>query len=297
MPCNIPTRCGYIAIIGRPNVGKSTLLNHLLGQKLSITSDKPQTTRHAILGIKTRGTVQFLYVDTPGIHKTAHRLMNRQMNRAALSQLSQVDVVVWMIDARAWTDEDELILKKLESVSCPVILALNKIDRIKDKKKLLPFLDTLSKKRAFAQMVPLSVLKGIHRDELEDAVGHLLPERPFLFPAEQITDRDDRFLASEIIREKIMRATGAELPYDTAVVIEDMRKKADILHIEAVIWVERPGQKIIIVGKKGDKIKRIGTMARGDLEKKFKCQVFLGLWVKVKTGWSDNKQWLAAVKI
>lgn len=289
------TRCGYIAIIGRPNVGKSTLVNDLLGQKLSITSDKPQTTRYQILGIKTHQDTQAIYVDTPGIHKLSARLVNRHMNRAALSAIPDADVIVFMVDARYWTDEDEMILEKLVQISKPVVLALNKIDLLKDKKTLLPLIDKISQKKSFAEIIPLSVLRKIQVDVLEQEIEKRLPANPFFFPEEKVTDRGDSFFVSEIIREKIMRVTGAEVPYDTAVVIEEMKVKNSVLHIRAIIWVARAGQKAILIGAKGEKMKQIGTMARGELEEKFKCQVFLGLWVKVKAEWSDDEKMVTSL--
>ena len=286
------SKCGYIAIVGRPNVGKSTLLNCLLKQKISITSDKPQTTRQRILGIKTEDNVQAIYVDTPGIHKKAKRALNRYMNRAAASMLFDVDVIIFMVDARVWTDEDELVLKKLRSTERPVILALNKVDLIKEKKKLLPTLQKVSEKMNFIEIIPLSVLKETNVQKLEAIALKFLPEAAYFFSDEAITDRDDKFLISEIVREKIMRVTGQEVPYDTTVMVETFKYKEKVLHLDVVIWVERRGQKIIIVGSKGEKMKEIGKKARLDIEKLFNCKVFLTLWVKIKEGWSDNEKTL-----
>lgn len=293
---NKKTHCGTIAILGRPNVGKSTLLNHLLGQKLSITSDKPQTTRHQILGIKTSGDSQFIYVDTPGIHLKANRAVNRLMNKTAKHAVYDVDILIFVTDSRYFTDEDELVLKTIQKATCPVILALNKVDLAKDKSRLLKMIDELSHKLKFHAIIPLSVLKNENMDTLEKIIQELLPENPFLFPENQLTDRHEKFLASEIIREKIIRGTGQEVPYDTAVTIETMTMKKKIFHIHAIIWVEREGQRRIIIGKKGEKLKAIGQDARKDLEKKFGCHVYLNLWVKVKEGWSDDEKLLSQLE-
>lgn len=282
--------CGYIAIIGRPNVGKSTLLNHLLGKKISITSHKPQTTRHQIFGIKTQDNIQAVYVDTPGIHVKSEHVMGRFMNRAALTMINEVDVIVFMLDARAWTEEDELVLKNLKDVKCPVILALNKVDLIKDKQKLLPIIDKMAAKMQFTSIVPISVNKNINIDKLENLIHAHLPENIFFFPEDQITDKDDRFMIAETVREKIMRVTNQEVPYGTAVVVESMQEKNGMLHLDVVIWVERKGQKIIVIGKKGEKLKEIGKQARLDLEKRFKRKIFISLWVKIKEGWVDDKR-------
>lgn len=289
--------CGYVAIIGRPNVGKSTLLNEILHKKISITSHKPQTTRHQIFGIKTQENIQTIYVDTPGIHGGAKRTLGRFMNRAAVAMLKDVDVIVFMLDACAWTKGDELVLKHLQRVVKPVILALNKIDLIKDKKKLLPIIDKISKKMEFAEIVPISATKKINLEELEKIINLHLPENSFFFPKDQITDKDDRFMIAETVREKIMRVTHKEVPYGTAVVVESVEKKDKILHIDVIIWVERKGQKNIIIGSKGEKLKEIGRQARLDLEKMFGCKIFISLWVKVKEGWADDKRSLTELGI
>lgn len=291
------TYCGYVAIIGRPNVGKSTLLNSILGQKLSITSKKPQTTRYQILGIKTEGAIQAIYVDTPGIHKKSKRVVNRLMNRAASTAIYDVDVIVFMMDARFFEEEDEFVLNKLNQVSCPVILALNKVDLIKHKENLLPIIDALSKKRDFFKIIPLSATENINIDALEKTIKSLLPCQPHFFASTQVTDREDRFIIAETIREKIMRVTNREVPYDTAVTIESIRKEKEILHIDAIIWVERRGQKVIVIGKQGEKLKEIGTQARLDLEKKFNCKIFLSLWIRIKKGWSDSEKLLSEMGI
>ena len=283
-------RCGYVALVGRPNVGKSTLMNHLIGQKISITSNKPQTTRHRILGIKTEADFQAVYVDTPGIHLNARKAVNRYMNRAAKSTLHDVDVVIFVIDAERWTDEDESVLQQLKSVGVPVILAVNKIDKIKDKTELLPLLQKLSAKMDFAAVVPVSALKKGNLAEMEKVVAQHLPQAEAFYPEEQITDRSERFLAAEIVREKLMRALGQELPYALTVEIEQFKEEDGMLNIAAVIWIERASQKPIVIGKGGSVLKKVGQLARTDMERLFDNKVFLQLWVKVKEGWSDDER-------
>nr|WP_177323693.1 GTPase Era [Pseudomonas sp. P818] len=289
------TRCGYVAIVGRPNVGKSTLLNHILGQKLAITSRKPQTTRHNMLGIKTEGEVQAVYVDTPGLHKHNDKALNRYMNRSASSALKDVDVVVFVVDRTRWTDEDQLVLEKVQHVKCPILLAVNKADRLEDKSELLPHLNWLAEQLPQAEIVPISALQGQNLDTLEKLVGERLPESEHFYPEDQITDRSSRFLAAELIREKIMRQLGAELPYQITVEIEEFKQEGRILHIHGLILVERDGQKKIIIGDKGERIKRIGADARKDMETMFDSKVMLNLWVKVKGGWSDDERALRSL--
>ncbi len=289
------TRCGYVAIVGRPNVGKSTLLNHILGQKLAITSRKPQTTRHNMLGIKTEGEIQAVYVDTPGLHKHNDKALNRYMNRSASSALKDVDVVVFVVDRTRWTDEDQLVLEKMQHVKCPILLAVNKADRLEDKSELLPHLNWLAEQLPQAEIVPISALQGQNLDTLEKLVGERLPESEHFYPEDQITDRSSRFLAAELIREKIMRQLGAELPYQITVEIEEFKQEGRILHIHGLILVERDGQKKIIIGDKGERIKRIGADARKDMETMFDSKVMLNLWVKVKGGWSDDERALRSL--
>ncbi|WGL64003.1 GTPase Era [Pseudomonas sp. CW003PS] len=289
------TRCGYVAIVGRPNVGKSTLLNHILGQKLAITSRKPQTTRHNMLGIKTEGEIQAVYVDTPGLHKHNDKALNRYMNRSASSALKDVDLVVFVVDRTRWTDEDQLVLEKVQHVKCPILLAVNKADRLEDKSELLPHLNWLAEQLPQAEIVPISALQGQNLDTLEKLVGERLPESEHFYPEDQITDRSSRFLAAELIREKIMRQLGAELPYQITVEIEEFKQEGRILHIHGLILVERDGQKKIIIGDKGERIKRIGADARKDMETMFDSKVMLNLWVKVKGGWSDDERALRSL--
>lgn len=294
-PENPDSRCGFVAIVGRPNVGKSTLLNHILGQKLSITSRKPQTTRHKVLGIKTIGPVQAIYVDTPGMHVEEPRALNRYMNKAATSALSGVDVVVFVVDQLAWTTADEMVLEKLGKLECPVILAVNKVDRIEKRENLLPHLDMLSRKRDFAEIIPMSALKETNLEPLEEAVSRFLPESVHFYPDDQITDRSERFMASEMVREKITRQLGAELPYSVAVEIEEFKRDGKTLHISALILVEREGQKKIMIGDKGDRLRSIGQDARADMERMFDSKVMLRLWVKVKRGWADSDRALKSL--
>lgn len=294
-PQDPDSRCGFVAIVGRPNVGKSTLMNHILGQKLSITSRKPQTTRHQVLGIKTIGPVQAVYVDTPGMHEEEPRAINRYMNKAATSALKGVDVVVFVVDQLAWTTADELVLEKLSSLKCPVILAINKVDKIEKRETLLPHLDMLSRKREFAEMIPVSALRETNLVPLEESVGRFLPQSVHFYPDDQITDRSERFMASEMVREKITRQLGAELPYSVAVEIEEFKHDGKTLHVSAVILVEREGQKKIIIGDKGDRLRSIGQDARIDMERMFDNKVMLRLWVKVKRGWADSERALKSL--
>ncbi|QBM17856.1 GTPase Era [Marinobacter sp. JH2] len=294
-PDNPDSRCGFVAIVGRPNVGKSTLLNHILGQKLSITSRKPQTTRHQVLGIKTEGDVQAIYVDTPGMHEEEPRAINRYMNKAATSALVDVDVVVFVVDQLNWTTADEMVLEKLERLKCPVILAINKVDKLEKRELMLPHLESLAAKRDFAEIIPLSALRETNLEPLEEAVGRFLPQSVHFYPDDQITDRSQRFMASEMVREKITRQLGAELPYSVAVEIEEFKQQGKTLHISALILVERDGQRKIIIGDKGARLRQIGQEARIDMERMFDTKVMLKLWVKVKRGWADSDRALKSL--
>ena len=283
-------RCGYIALIGRPNVGKSTLMNHILGQKISITSHRPQTTRHRILGIKTTDSVQSVYVDTPGIHDNEQKAMNRYMNRTAGSSFKDVDLIVLLVEALKWTNEDELVIKRLQNIKTPVVLAVNKVDEVKKKDQLLPFIESIKHKYDFSDIIPLSAMKGDNIENFEKLVTSYLPESEAFYSEDQITDRSERFMAAEIIREKLMRNLAQELPYNLTVEIEKFTHDGNLLDIAAVIWVERDNQKAIVIGKGGEQLKSIGTKARIDMEKMFDHKVFLQLWVKVKSGWSDDER-------
>lgn len=289
---NKHSKCGYIAIVGRPNVGKSTLLNTVLGQKISIISDKPQTTRCQILGIKTIDADQAIYIDTPGLHKAEKRAMNRYMNRLASSVILDADVIIFMIEAGIWQEEDELVLEKLKHAKASVILAINKVDTVKDKNQLLPFIDSLKEKFDFAHIIPLSLTKNENVGTLEREAMKFLPEHPHFYPDEQVTDKSEKFQIAELIREKIIRATGQEIPYSSTVEVEELKYEPKLVRISAIIWVERSGQKIIIIGKRGEKLKKIGTQARKDIQALIKKKVFLQLWVKVKDRWTDDETML-----
>lgn len=289
------THAGYAALLGRPNVGKSTLLNRLIGQKLSITAPKPQTTRHVILGIQTLPEAQIVYVDTPGLHRQGRRAMNRYLNRAAASVLGYVDVAVLLIEALRWTEEDGDVLQRLATFSGPVVLAVNKTDRIADKTRLLPFLQEMAGRRAFVEVVPLSALKGDNVAALEQVIAGLLPVGDFLFPADQITTVSERFLAAELIREKLTRLLRDELPYALTVEIERFAEEERLTRIHAAIWVERASQKGIVIGEKGATLREVGRQARQDLERLLGRPVFLETWVKVREGWSDDERALRSL--
>lgn len=281
-------RSGVIAIVGRPNVGKSTLMNRILGEKLSITSRKPQTTRHRLLGIKTVGDSQFTYVDTPGIHSNTETAMNRYLNRAATGSMDDVDIVVFVVDGERWSEEDDAVVELLKQQHCPIVAVVNKVDQVGDKEKLLPLIEQLSQKVSFDSIIPLSALKGKGVDQLEDRLETLLPEGVHLYDEDQITDRSERFLVAERIREKLTRQLGQELPYALTVEIEQFKESGKVTDIAAVIWVERAGQKGIVIGKKGTRLRTVGKEAREELEELLGRKIFLQLWVKVRAGWSDD---------
>lgn len=283
------TRSGYVALVGVPNVGKSTLMNHILGKKLSITSRKPQTTRHQVLGIKTVDDVQVVYVDTPGLHRKMPRAINRYMNRVARAALHDVNVVVLLTDARRWTEEDDWLVEQLNEVERPVILAINKVDMVSNREKLLPYIEAASEKLDFKAIFPISALKNVQLAELEQCIMESLPEDPHWFSPDQFTDRSDRFIIAEFVREKLMRFLGDELPYAVTVTVEAIEDKPKLLSIGAVIWVEKQNQKGIVIGKGGARLKQVGKAAREDLEVYFSKKVFLKLWVKVKDRWSDDE--------
>ncbi|WP_213990014.1 GTPase Era [Sodalis sp. dw_96] len=290
------TYCGFVAIVGRPNVGKSTLLNQFLGQKVSITSRKPQTTRHRIMGIHTEGPYQAIYVDTPGLHIEEKRAINRLMNRAASSSMGDVELVIFVVEGTHWTDDDEMVVNKLRDVHCPVVLAINKVDNVTDKSRLLPHMNFLSQQLNFHDVVPICAETGMNVDTLASIVRKCLPEGVHQFPEEYITDRSQRFMASEIIREKLMRYLGEELPYSVTVEIESfVTNERGGFDIHGLILVEREGQKKMVIGNKGSKIKTIGIEARQDMETMFENKVHLELWVKVKSGWADDERALRSL--
>lgn len=284
-----PERCGYVALVGRPNVGKSTLLNVVLRQKVSITSRKPQTTRHNLLGIDTREHCQAVYVDTPGIHQGANREINRRMVRAATSSFAEVDLVAMVVDRGRWTDEDALVLSHLQRSAKPAFAVINKVDLLSERAAVLPVIETLAARASFQEILPISALKRDGIEGFREAVFTRLPEHKHLFPPDQLTDRSERFLVSEIIREKLVRRLGDELPHRTGVVIESFREAPHLVEIHADIVVERAGQKRIVIGRQGAKLKSIGSDARTDIERLLGRKVMLHLWVKVRTGWTDNR--------
>ena len=285
-------RCGFVAIVGRPNVGKSTLMNHLIGQKVSITSRKAQTTRHRITGVMTTATAQFVFVDTPGFQTKYRNALNQAMNRSVTTTLADVDVTLYVVEAGRFGPADEEVLKLLPK-NRPVVLVINKMDELADKASMLPFVEAMSKRFDFHAIVPISAQRKLKLDVLMQVVEPLLPESVPLFDEDQITDRNERFLATEIIREKIFRMLGDELPYSMTVEIEKyeeemMKDGRELRRIYAAVLVDRDSQKAILIGKNGEKLKRIGTDARIDMEKLFDAKVHLEIWVKVKSGWADD---------
>ncbi len=281
-------KSGYVAVVGRPNVGKSTLINHLLGTKVSITTPKPQTTRWHVLGIQTLADAQIVYVDTPGIHQQQKRAMNRYLNRIAESMLHDADIIAFLVDATRWTEEDDFVVEKLKSASKPIVLVINKVDLLADKALLLPLIERLQSKLTFVHIIPISALRNEQLDTLEKEFIQLLPEGPQLFPEDQITDKSAKFQVAEIIREKLIQATEEELPYAVTVEIEHWKTEGELTDIGAIIWVERDGQKGIVIGKAGKGLRRIGTLARRDIERMVGGKVYLRLWVKVKDNWTDD---------
>jgi GTP-binding protein Era len=282
-------RCGLVALAGRPNVGKSTLLNALIGFRLSIVSPRPQTTRHRILGINTSDAGQIMYVDTPGLHRGAKRAMNRSLNRAARAAISDVDLVVQVIEAGRWTDEDEVLYAALTEQTTPRLLVINKVDLSKDKGAMLPFVAQLTATHSFDEIHYVSALKKHGLKELEQGILHRLPVQAPVFGGDEVTDRSERFLAAEMVREQLMLRLDQELPYATTVEIEQFSDRPDgIAEVHAVIWVERDGQKAIVIGNGGAQLKAIGSSARRNMERMFERKVFLKLWVKVREGWVDD---------
>ncbi|QWT21843.1 GTPase Era [Bacillus sp. NP157] len=293
-PVNDDFRCGYVALVGRPNVGKSTLLNAMIGVRLSIVSHRPQTTRHRILGIATKPEGQILYVDTPGLHRGAKRAMNRSLNRAARAAVTEVDLGVQVIEAGRWTDEDAAMYQALaEQEGMPKLLAINKVDLQKDKTAMLPFVADLMQKHPFDEVYYVSALKSKGLEGLEKGIMTRLPQQPAVYGEDEITDRSERFLAAEMVREQLMLRLDQELPYATTVEIEGFHDRPDgMAEVHAVIWVERDGQKAIVIGNGGAQLKAIGTSARRAMETLFERKVFLKLWVKVREGWADDENLL-----
>lgn len=284
------SRFGHVALLGRPNVGKSTLLNALIGADLSIVSPKPQTTRHRILGIATHEHAQIAFLDTPGLHEGGKRAMNRQLNRVARHAPDEADILLHVIAAPRWTDEDEQVWKLIAQRDIPRLLVINKIDLVKDKTQLLPFIDKVSRKHDFAAILLVGARKEQGTEEACKRLVSLLPEREALYDADTLTDRSERHLAGELVREQLMRQLGEEVPYACAVEVEAFTIEGHMRRIVATIWVERDGQKAIVIGEGGERLKHIGTQARMEMEKLFDGRVHLELWVKVRPDWSDNER-------
>jgi len=284
-------RCGLVAIVGRPNVGKSTLLNALVGQKISITSNKAQTTRHRITGIRTLGASQFIFVDTPGFQMKHTAAMNRTLNRTVLSSLSDVDVVLFVVEAGRFGMADAKVLALLPEGK-PALLIANKLDALPRRQDALPWLKTMQERHAFAEFVPMQATREADVERLFKILEPYLPEQPWLHEEDALTDRSDRFLASEIVREKLFRLTGDELPYTSTVIIDKYEEEGGLRRIAATIVVERDAHKGMIIGDGGERLKRIGSEARQELEKLLGARVFLELWVKVRSGWADDESHL-----
>lgn len=292
MSTGAPTRCGYVALVGRPNVGKSTLLNRLVGEKLAITADRPQTTRHALLGIRTEGADQILYVDTPGLHAGERRALNRAMNRSARAAVTDVDVVCMVVEAGRWTEGDDLVLELVRRARGARLLVMNKADRVRPREALLPYLEACAERAAWDELVPVSALKGHNVDRLEACIRARLPEAPHGFGAEAFTDRSERFLVAELVREKLFRRLGDEVPHQLTVEIERWEDAPGGTLIHAAVLVEREGQKVIVLGRGGERIREVGIDARRDVERLLGRHVRLELWVKVRGGWSDDTRML-----
>jgi GTP-binding protein Era len=288
-------RAGYLAIVGRPNVGKSSLLNRIVGEKLAITSHKPQTTRHSILGIKSTDTYQIVCVDTPGIHSRGDQPMNRYLNRTARSVLGDVDLLLFVVEAGRWTQEDQMVLEAIATADLPVVLAVNKVDLHKDKEELLPFLGEMGGRHPFAEILPVSARKGSNLESLERCLVARLPEGEAIFPVDQLSDRSERFFAAELIREQLTRRFDKELPYALTVEIERFEEEGELYRIHGLVWVEKPGQKAILIGKNGEAMRDASTNARKAMERFFGCKVYLRVWVKVKKSWSSDEQALASL--
>jgi GTP-binding protein Era len=280
-------RTGLVAIVGRPNVGKSTLLNHLVGQKISITSRKPQTTRQRITGILTKPEGQLVFVDTPGFQTEHRSALTKAMNRTVRRALEEVDVVLWVVEATRFDERDQAMLKLLPQ-KVPVVLAINKIDRLREKSSLLPFTQRMSESHPFAAIVPIAAEKDQQLSDLVTAILELLPEGEHMYDEEEVTTLSERFLAAELVREKLFRLLGDELPYAAAVEVETFETSADLRRVRVAILVDKAGQKAIIIGKNGEKLKKVGTQARKDMERLFGGKVFLETWVRVRSGWADD---------
>ncbi|MGH8317639.1 MAG: GTPase Era [Steroidobacteraceae bacterium] len=281
-------RCGFAALVGRPNVGKSTLLNALVGQKVSIVTPRPQTTRHRIIGLVQLPHAQIAFVDTPGLHSQARRALNKAMNRTAAAALEDADLVVLVVEALVWNAEDELVLQRIARAGRPVLVVVNKVDRVKQRERLLPYLAELDRRHAFLALVPVSALKEKNLDDLRDSIAAHLPLSPPLFPEGELTDRGIPFRIAEMIREKLTLELNQEVPYGIAVEVEKLAEEDGQLNVDAAIWVDRAGHKPIVIGAKGERLKRVGTSARLALNGMLGRRLHLNLWVKVRENWADN---------
>ena len=288
-------QAGFIAVVGRPNVGKSTLINELIGQKLSITSHKPQTTRHRIHAIDTQTTYQMIFVDTPGIHIGKKKAINSYMNKTASSSISEVDMILWLVEALKWTKEDQRVMEHLTKIEVPIILCVNKIDNLNTKDEILPYLENLGEKFQANEVFPLSAFNKNHTNDLRKVILKYLPQQKALFESDYVTDRSQRFVVAEFIREKLIRNLSNELPYDLTVEIEKFDLDGQMYRIAARIFVEKPSQKSIVIGNKGKMLKQIGEESRISIEGFLERKVFLELWVKVRQGWSNDKRALASL--
>ncbi|HEX9180476.1 MAG TPA: GTPase Era [Burkholderiales bacterium] len=289
-----PHRAGFVAIVGRPNVGKSTLLNRLVGGKVSITSRRPQTTRHHIIGIRTEPGAQLVFVDTPGFQTRHLNALNRSLNRAVTSTLKNVDAVLFVVEALRYGPEDRQVLRLLPK-EVPALLAINKVDLLKDKSRLLPFIEQMSAEHGFAEVFPVSAEKGRQVEALAAALRAFLPEGPLLYGEDELTDRSERFLAAELLREKLFRLLGDEIPYATSVEVETFELEGKLRRIAAAVIVDKAGQKAIVIGRSGEKLKEVATSARKDMERLFGGKVFLEVWVKVRSGWADDERALKSL--
>ncbi|HEY1773424.1 MAG TPA: GTPase Era [Gammaproteobacteria bacterium] len=288
-------RAGFIAVAGKPNVGKSTLVNALVGRKISIVTPKPQTTRRRVLGIKTTATEQLIFVDTPGLHSGERRAINRSMNRTAVAAASEADLCLLVVEALQWTDDDAQALERLGKLQAPLGLVINKLDKVKPRDRVLPFLDEMQTRHSFRFVVPVSANKQDNLTSLERLLAENLPLSPMLFPADQVTDQDEMMRASEFVREQLIMALREEVPYSVAVTIDELKLDGEMMRISASIWVERDGQKSIVIGQGGALLKQVGRAARLEMEREFGRKVFLQMWVKVRENWSDDARALATL--
>lgn len=291
------SRCGNVSIVGHPNVGKSTLINELIGYRLSAIVNKPQVTRHVIRGVLTENDYQIIFLDTPGIHIKSKSLLNKTINREAISALEEVDIVIMMVEAMKWTDEDDFVISRLQHLNCPVFLLVNKVDRIKEKERLLGFIQEVAQKREFVEVIPISATKATNTAAFIQTLLPYLPKSEFIYPEDYITDKSVRFLCAEFIREQVMQHLHQEIPYLTAVEIESFEEKEKITHIHATLWVGRKNQKGIVIGHKGETLKRIGSAARYTLEDFLQTKVFLKLWVKIEEDWHNDPKHLKSLGI